>query len=320
MGRMVLLDNVINKQTNQVEGYCIVRSVFEKTNVKGVPYLDFILFDSGGEISAKLWDYDKANHGEFDQDMIIKVRATVTKWHDTDQLRVDRIRRYNSETDDIDMSKLVPCAPYDPQWMYEELEKCAQSFENKNLTKLVLHMLNERKENLLHWPAALKLHHALRGGLLYHTFTMLKLAKSICEIYPALNCELVYGGIILHDLAKIDELKVGETGLASGYSTSGQLLGHIALGVAGIEKTAAQIGIDDETKMLMQHIILAHHGQPEFGSPKQPMFPEAEVVSTVDMLDARMFQMFDALDIVEAGGFSDRQWALENRMLYKLKK
>lgn len=319
MGRMLLLENVINKQANQVEGFCIIKNVAEKSNVKGVSYLDFTLFDSGGEINAKLWDYDRAIHGEFTQDMIVKVRATVTLWRETEQLRIDRLRHYDKNTDTVDMSKLVPCAPYDSQWMYDELYGCAESFTNRSLTKLVQYMLEKKKDDLFHWPAALKLHHAHRGGLLYHTFTMYRLAKQICEIYPALNSDLVLGGVILHDLAKMTELDVGEIGLASGYSVSGQLIGHIALGVAEIESAAERLGTDEETKLLMQHIILSHHGQAEFGSPKAPMFPEAEVVSTVDMLDARMYEMFDVLDTVESGGFSERQWALENRMLYKHK-
>ena len=127
----------------------------------------------------------------------------------------------------------------------------------------------------------------------------------------------MYSGIILHDMAKTKELVVGELGLASAYSTPGQLLGHINLGMAMIERAAAELMINEETKTLLQHIVLAHHGVPEFGSPRPPMFPEAEIVSTVDLLDARLFEMYDALSGVVTGGFSERQWALDNRQLYK---
>ena len=319
MGKMYLLENVINKQNNQVEGFCIIKSISERTNIKGVPYLDLELFDASGSINAKLWDYDKNVHGEFAPDMIVKVRGSVSIFRDVEQLRVDRIRRYDPEKDTVDMTKLVPCAPFAPEFMLDELTKAVEGFSDPDIKKIVLHMLNQRKETLLYWPAALKLHHAHRGGLLYHTYTMFRLAKGVCEIYPALNSDLVLGGVMLHDLAKIDELTVGDVGLSSGYSVQGQLLGHISMGVAIIETAAKETGIRDEVKMLMQHIILAHHSLPEFGSPKAPMFPEAEVVATVDMLDARMYEMFDVLDGVESGGFSDRQWALDNRMLYKTK-
>ena len=317
---MLLLDKVINASTNQVEGFCLVKAAAEKINAKGNAYLDLTLSDAGGEINAKLWDYDKNVHAYIKPESIIKVRATINIWRDTEQLKVDRVREYNPDLDDLDINTLVPDSPFDAGWMYDELEKTASEFENKELSAIVLHMLRERKKTLLNWPAALKLHHAHRGGLLYHTFTMLKLTRGICEVYPALRGELCYAGVILHDLAKMDELTVGTLGIATGYSVRGQLLGHIAMGVANIETAAKELGTSEELKTILQHIILAHHSTPEFGSPKPPMFPEAEVVATVDMLDARMFEMYDALDPVEAGGFSERQWAMDNRMLYKIRK
>lgn len=316
---MLLLNNVINAQTNQVEGFCLVKSASEKINAKGNAYLDLTLSDAGGEINAKLWDYDKSVHSYIKSECVIKVRATINIWRDTEQLKIDRVRQYNPDMDDVDISKLVASSPFDTKWMFDELEQTAKSFDTKELSELVLYMLNERKSILLDWPAAVKLHHAHKGGLLYHTFSMLKMARGVCEVYPALRSELCYAGVILHDLAKMDELIVGTVGIATGYSMRGQLLGHIAMGVANIEAAARELGTSEEIKTLMQHIILAHHSTPEFGSPKPPMFPEAEVVATVDMLDARMFEMYDALEPVEAGGFSERQWAMDNRMLYKIK-
>ena len=317
MGRMSLLEKTINNQPNMVEGFCLVKSASEKVNSKGNAYLDLILSDAGGEINAKLWDYDKTMHSYIKAGEVIKIRGEITLWRETEQLKVIRVRPYDAEKDDVDMNSLIPSSPFDTKWMYEELVKVANEFENADLTKLVLFMLEERKELLLNWPAALKLHHAFSGGLLYHTFSMIKLAKGVCEVYPALNSDLVYGGIILHDLAKMDELIVGDVGIATGYSVRGQLLGHIAMGVANIETTCQKLGIDDNIKTLMQHIILSHHSNPDFGSPKPPMFPEAEVVAAVDMLDARMYEMFDVLESVEKGGFSERQWSMDNRMLYK---
>ena len=186
---------------------------------------------------------------------------------------------------------------------------------------LTQYILRENREELLRYPAALKLHHAMRGGLLYHTHTMLRAAEAVCgvykKLYPALSCELVYAGIILHDIAKVPELTVGGLGLATGYSTPGQLLGHINMGVAIVERAAAELMIDNSTKELVQHILLSHHSVPEYGSPKPPMFPEAEIVSQIDVLDSRMFEMFDALSAVSDGEFTERQWALDNRQLYK---
>jgi len=317
---MNLLSSVINPATNQVEGYCIIKSVAIKSNVKGSDYLDMTLSDAGGEIAAKLWDYAPEQHGSFEADSVIKVRATVTLWKDAEQLKIDRIRPLRP-AEDVDMAALVPCAPLPPEEMYDKLYATAEAFTNNDLRMLTQYVLRENKDALLRYPAALKLHHAMRGGLLYHTHTMLSAAERICDVYsplyPSLSRELVYAGVILHDVAKVPELSVGTLGLATGYSTAGQLLGHINMGVALVERAAAELMIDDTLKLLVEHMLLSHHGIAEYGSPKPPMFPEAEIVSQLDTLDSRLFEMFDALSSVQDGEFTERQWALENRQLYR---
>ena len=322
MGRMKLLEKTSNAAANQVEGLCIIKSVVLKSNVKGAPYLDLVLADAGGECPAKLWDYNIEQHGAYDADTVVKVRATINIWKDGEQLKIDRIR--NLKGDELaaaDMSELVPCAPMRPEDMYDRLYECAASFRNDDLRALTQYLLRENKEDLLRYPAALKLHHAVRSGLLYHTLTMLEAAKRLCslykEIYPSLSSDLVYAGIILHDLAKTRELVVGNLGLACAYSPEGQLLGHINIGASMVERAAAELMSDPSVTMLVQHMLIAHHGVPEFGSPRPPMFPEAELVSQIDLIDSRLYEMFDALEGVSVGGFSERQWALDNRQLYK---
>jgi len=320
MGRMNLLSSVVNSQSNQVEGYCLVRSVAQKSNVKGSDYLDFVLSDAGGEVVAKLWDYNPEQYGTYYPDNLVKVRGTVNIWKETEQLKIDRIR-LTKEGDDVDMSAFVPTAPIPGTVLYDEIYACAENFKINDIRMLTQYVLRENKEKLIKYPAALKLHHAMRGGLLYHTRTMLQTAKAICDvyepIYPNLSRDLVYAGIILHDVAKVEELTVSELGLASGYSMSGQLLGHIAMGVGMLVRAAAELMVDEKQAVLLEHILLAHHDTAEHGSPKPPMFPEAEIVSQIDLLDSRLFEMYDALSAVTEGEFSERQWALDNRQLYK---
>ena len=247
MGRMRLLDKVFNASASQVEGFCIVKSVGIKTNVKGAAYLDMILADAGGECNAKLWDYAPEVHGSYEANTVIKVRATINMWKDGEQLKIDRIRNLKPN-EEVDMSELVPCAPQSPQKMYDEIFAVTEGFNDPDLKLITQYLLKENKEALMRWPAALKLHHAMRGGLLYHTLTMLESAKAIIgvykRLYPSLSSELVYAGIILHDIAKTRELVVGELGLASAYSTEGQLLGHLDLGMAMIERAAAELMIN----------------------------------------------------------------------------
>lgn len=313
MARMRLLKEAVN---STVEGFCIIKSVIIKNNIKGSDYLDLVLADVDGEIVAKLWDYDPDVHGRYCPNDIVKVRGSINIWKDSEQLKVDKMRAARPD-DKVDMALLVPAAPFDGEWMYEKLWECTERFFNPELKLLTQYLLKQNKAQLLYHPAALKLHHAQRSGLLYHVFTMLRLAESVCEIYPALDSELVYAGVILHDIAKLGELISSEFGIATAYSIKGQLVGHIAMGVSMIEKACSELDISEETTTLMTHMLLSHHGVPEHGSVRPPMFPEAEVVSQIDLLDSRLFEMFDALKDVPEGEFSDRVWALDNRQLYK---
>lgn len=182
---------------------------------------------------------------------------------------------------------------------------------------LVQYLMREHKEALLRFPAALKLHHATRGGLLHHCWTIVQAARGICDTYPLLDRELVFAGAILHDIGKLFELETGRLGLASAYTAPGQLLGHISIGVSMIREAGQLLGLSDETVLLMSHMLLSHHEKAEFGSPKPPMFPEAEVLSELDLLDSRLYAMFSALDGVQPGAFTERIWSLDNRMLYR---
>lgn len=298
------------------EGFCIVKSIAIKANVKGSEYLDMILADCEGEGVAKLWDYNKELHGVYEADDVVKVRGSVTLWKDAEQLKIDKIRHVKAE-DDVDMATLLPCAPFDPNWLYEQLYEQAEAFTDDDLRRLVQYLLKQNKEQLLFFPAAVKLHHATRGGLLHHTWSIVNLAKAVVAAYPSLDPDLVYTGAILHDIGKLQELETGALGLAGAYTPKGQLLGHISIGMAQVEAACELLGVPEETAMLVSHMLLAHHGQPEFGSPKFPMFPEAEVLSELDLLDSRMYEMFSALDGVQPGAFTERQWALDNRQLYQ---
>lgn len=313
MGRMRLLNEANGAK---VEGFCIVKSVQVKTNVKGSAYLDMILADCEGEIDAKLWDYNAQQHGVYEAEQVVKVRGSIQLWKDTEQLKIDLMREVKEE-DSFDMALLIPCAPFDAQWMYDALFDAAEEFVDIDLKRLTQYILKDNKEALLRAPAAVKLHHATRSGLLHHTLSVLQAAKAICPLYPALDTDLVYAAVILHDIAKLKELQIGKLGLSGSYTVPGQLIGHISLGVSMVGSVCELLDIPGELCTLMQHMLLSHHGQPEFGSPRYPMFPEAELLAQLDMLDARMYEMFDALSGVPKGGFSERLWALDNRQLYQ---
>lgn len=299
----------------QVEGFCLIKSVDKKTSSKGDVYLDFTLSDNEGEINAKLWSYNENLHGVYDANILVKVRGTISVYNGVDQLRIERIRPANDE-DNVKIEDFVKTAGYDSTAMYDELFNLASDFEDKELSLLVTTILDDYRLSLLYWPAAFKLHHAIRGGLLMHTLSIVRLCENVCGIYPFVNRELLISGAILHDIAKITEFEVADSGIATGYSVKGNLIGHLAEGAIIVRQTAKKTGVSEETSNLIEHMLLSHHGDPEFGAAVRPMFMEAEILSELDMLDARIFEMKEAVEGVESGEFTGRLWSMDNRKLY----
>lgn len=298
------------------DGFWLIKTAEKKVNVKGAAYLDLILCDKKGEISGKLWDYNELSHGTYQAGDLVKIRGTVTQFNGNDQLRIDRIRKVN-ETDGVDIADFVPTAEYSGEMMLGQIMNIIASVKDEELKHLTFALVKDREEKILFWPAAFKLHHAIRGGLLYHTLSILKLCEGVCSIYPAVDRDLLMCGAIVHDLCKIDEFDISSAGLVTGYSVKGELLGHLVMGAVKIEEKAKQLGIDEEKAMLLQHMVISHHGEPDFGAAVRPMFLEAEILSELDKLDATINEITSATADLKDGEFSQRMWALDNRKLYK---
>ena len=202
--------------------------------------------------------------------------------------------------------------------MLDEIIRAADHISDHDFRIITCRMLDKAGDSLLTFPAAIQMHHAERSGLLHHTLTMLRSAHALLAVYTFLNEDLLTAGIIIHDLAKIDEMQPDCVGLISDYTTDGKLIGHIVRGVISINDAAKETGASMEKARILQHMVLAHHGIPEYGSPKLPMFPEAEVLHTLDTLDAHLFQMQEAQKRAVPGGFSDKIFGLDNRQIYRL--
>ncbi len=297
------------------DGFWLIKTVDKKVNVKGAAYLDLMLCNKDGEIPAKLWDYSELIHGEYTPGEVIKVRGSVTQFNGNDQLRVDKIRHVEAN-DGINISDFVPTADYSGEMMLGEIMNIIANVNDDELQRLTYGLVKDCENELLHWPAAFKLHHAIRGGLLYHTLSILRLCEGVCRIYPSVDKDLLMCGAIVHDLCKIDEFNLSSAGLVTGYSVKGELIGHLVMGAMKIEKKAAELGIKGEKAMLLQHMVISHHGEPEYGASVRPMFLEAEILSQLDKLDATIYEINEAVAGVNEGEFTQRMWALVNRKLY----
>ena len=308
-------------RTNQeFVSYFIVKTVAVKVGSNKKAYLDLLLADKTGEISAKKWDIaDEELPGlqKIKEGSVIKVKALVTEWNGMKQLRVSRIRQTSAE-DNIVMMDYIKAAPEDAEEMYGYIRGKAEAFCDIDLRNICLKLLDDNREKLMYYPAAQKNHHAEMAGLLYHVKRMLMMAERACEVYTNLNRELVMAGVILHDMEKINEIESNELGISTGYSFEGKMLGHLIQGVKTIDRLASQFGVSKEKAVMLEHMRLSHHYEPEFGSPKKPLFPEAEMLHYLDMIDAKMFDMQEAVEKTEPGHFSDRVWTLDNRTIYRV--
>ncbi len=299
-----------------VEGFAVIKQCDVKTAKNGNFYLDIVLADKDGEIFAKLWDYNEHSHGKYENDMFVKVRGTISQYNGHDQFRIERIRPV-TDSDNVNVSDYVKSADYTGEEMFNHLISIVNSFKDDDLKKVVTYLLNNNKEKILYFPAAFRLHHAIRAGLLMHTASIVKLCESICKVYPFVNRELLISGAMLHDIAKTVEFDVRDTGIASGYTVEGNLLGHLVMGAMMVKEASQKLSIDSEKSMLLQHMILSHHGEPEYGAAVRPLFLEAELLSQLDLMDARIYEIMDATNGIEKGEFTNRLWALEDRKFYK---
>lgn len=295
-------------------GFALVRSAEVRTSNAGKQYLDINLMDKSGEINGKLWNLQSTMPTPV-SGSVVKVRGSVELFNGRLQFRVEQIRAARDD-DEYDIDALVPCAPEKPEAMQKMIDDTIDRFASENLKKIVREMLRLAGDPLVYFPAAQRMHHAERSGLLHHTTSMLRTAEHIIEAYPFLNGDLLRAGVIIHDLAKIDEMLSDNFGSVKDYSRDGLLIGHLVRGVATLDQAARNVGVSGEMVELLEHMIISHHGIPEYGSPRLPMFMEAEVLHWIDTLDARLNEMQAIQARTPEGVFSERIASLDGRRMF----
>lgn len=303
------------KQGEIINGIYILRKKELKETSNKKPFIDMLFSDNTGEVQAKLWDTGEEFYSKLQINMLYYVNAKVDAFKDMLQLNVNKIRLADPE-DQKQIDKFVPSAPIPAEKMLEEIYGYVKRISNAEIQKLVLKLLKDKEEQLLYYPAAKSLHHSIRSGLLFHILRMLHLSEKLKEVYTDINLDLLYAGVLIHDLAKIGELESNELGFSE-YSKEGQLLGHILMGICDIEMAGKELGISSEIVLLLKHMIASHHYEPEYGSPRKPMFLEAELLHYIDIIDARVYDYENNLKNIEEGSFSDPVWSLDRRRLYK---
>jgi 3'-5' exoribonuclease len=281
---------------------------------EGKPFLRLELGDRTGTIEARMWENFEDAAGGVERDDFVKVQARVEIYRNKAQLAVERLRR--AEPSEIDPTDYFPHTAEDIEKLYAQLCGLAASVGNSWLRRLVQSVIEDPSivPKLKRAPAAKRIHHAYLGGLLEHIVSLCGLCRAVAARYPETDADLLLTGAVLHDIGKIDELSYERS---FGYTTEGQLLGHIILELGLVTKKIDEIkGFPPHLKTLVQHMLISHHGQYAFGSPKLPMFREAVMLHYLDDLDSKMSAMRGTL----ASDEGEEEWtawsaALERRLL-----
>ena len=300
------------KTDQEIGMFLLLDNVIRGIATSGKAYLTLYLKDKTGSIDGKIWEVKEEDSENLKAGKMIYVEGTVLDYRGKLQLKIKNYRMA-TDSDNIDIQDYIQTAPVPKDVMINELNYFLKEIGNDNLRTVTIELLNKYKKQFISYPAAKSMHHDFYSGLIYHTTTMLKIAKALVGIYPSLNKDLLYSGIILHDLGKTTELS-GPVGTS--YTLEGELLGHIVIMSDEVARMAEKLGIESEEIILLRHMILAHHGKYEFGSPKLPMIKEAEIIHFIDNIDARMMMFEKNLANVEPGTFSDKLFGLEGRHFY----
>ena len=297
---------------DDVEGFYVLKDAFLKTTAAGKPFLSGVLADRSGVIDLKVWDYS----GPIGARPDVKIRGQVSEFKGAPQLTAGRIRMADGN-DQYDLSALVPTAPIDADARVAEIERMIDSMEDREYQSVARTMLARHLDAFRSIPAAKSVHHSFLSGLLMHTSNMLRLADFLAGLYgEIIDRSLLLTGTLLHDFAKEKEFTFSGLGLVTDYSLPGQLIGHLVMGAQEVQQCAQELGISEEKSLLLQHMILSHHGEPEFGAAVRPMCAEAELLSEIDLIDSRMEIYREVLGATPLGGFSDRVFALDGKKLY----
>ncbi len=292
----------------------IVGNVSRGVNASGAPYLNVELRDSSGSISAKKWDVDSADADIFIVGNIVEVSGEVIKYRDNLQVKI--IGAKPIEADEIDVTRFIKAPPIAKEALLERFNKIKGSISNPDCIALLNYFLEKFKDKFYDAPAATSVHHEFSSGLLMHSTSIAKICDFLASYYEDVDRDLLITGAILHDFGKMIEL----SGPAIyHYTVEGKLLGHISIGMAEIRKAAEELNITSEVPILLEHMILSHHGQYEFGSPVLPLTREALILSIVDSLDSKMLILDKAYEEVKSGEFTQKIFPLDGRSFYKKK-
>lgn len=300
---------------DNANGNYIVKALTRGLGSNEKPYLNITLQDKTGALEGKKWDVQPGDEDIFAVGNIVYVEADCLEYKDKLQLKI----KSGSKLDEnlVDVSDLIPVSKFSEEELIEKSRHFISQIRNPNIRKIVVEIIRIYKDKYIKYPAAVRNHHDTMRGLFEHSISMAEIAEFLAKHYQDLDSDYLIAGALLHDIGKCEELSGF---VATKYTTKGDLLGHIVIGANIVNEVAKKLGIEGEESMILEHLILSHHGELEFGSPVLPMTKEAVLLSMIDNIDAKMKALEKAYEGIDEGEFTEKVFALGNRGFYNPKK
>ena len=292
----------------------LVGQTSQGTNKSGTPYLNVELRDSSGSLPSKKWEIDDEDKDIFVSGNIVEVMIEIITYNDSLQGKI--IRAKSLSVDEVDVTRFIKTPPVAKEELIERFNKLVNSIKDKDCKAILDYFIKKFGQKIYDAPAAISVHHEFGSGLLMHSVSLAEHADYFSKYYKDINRDLIVTGALIHDFGKMIEL---EGPAVYRYSVEGKLLGHISIMCGELRIAQKELGITSEIPLLLEHIILSHHGQLAFGSPIMPLTREALLISMIDNLDSRMLVLDKAYEDVGKGEFTQKIYSLDNRSFYKAK-
>lgn len=269
---------------DDVEFYALVEASQKRFTPNKSAYYSLTLSDGDSSIDARVWDVNLVEKNEVTPGSVFMFNAHINEYAGKAQFVISAIKQVSEE--EVKTMKFYRSAPLSEEELRTNIKSYIHKIENKVLKNLVVGLISKVSEDYFVYPAAMSMHHNYFNGLAYHIYSMLQLASKFVETYPGMNSDLLYAGVLLHDIGKTKELTGPKTPL---YTEQGNLLGHIVIGLQMLANEAAIQNVENtEEYIALSHLIASHHGELEYGSPKEPVIMEAFALHFIDLADSKM--------------------------------
>lgn len=303
------------KLDEDFESYVLIKEATKRVAKNGKKFISLVFQDQSGQISGKYWDASDQDIQHFVNGRVVLLTGKRESYMNMPQMKIVSMR-LAKENEPHNPLLFVKRAPLTRPQMEDFINQTIFEITNATYNRVVRYLIQKHADAFFSFPAAKTNHHDFAGGLAFHTISILRLAHSVVGQYEGIDAPLLYSGVILHDLGKTTELSGP---ISTEYTLAGNLLGHLSIMDAEIAEAADHLGIDQQNQdiILLRHMVLAHHGLLEYGSPERPQILEAEILHHLDELDATIMMIQGALKNVQPGDFTDRIFGLDNRRFYK---